>query len=48
LIAQAFATASGHQNQRVVAAADMLDDVALRPSKRLIAKDLTEDAQNRG
>ena len=48
LITQAFAAACGHEHQGVVAAGDMLDDVALRPPKRLIAKDFTEDAQNIG
>ena len=45
LVAQAFAAASGHENQRVLAASDVFNDVLLWPAESLIAKDLAEDAQ---
>ena len=44
LIAKAFAAACGHEHQGVLTSGDMLNDVALGPSKRLIAKDLAENA----
>jgi hypothetical protein len=48
LVAQAFAATGGHENQSILSASDMLNDVLLRPSERLVAKDLAEDTQDVG
>ena len=46
LVTQTFAAASWHENQGIVSAGDMRDDVLLGASERLVAKHLTENAQD--
>ena len=46
LVAQAFAAARGHEDQGITSAGDVRDDVLLGASERLVAKHLTENAQD--